>query len=86
MSDFSELDAKVAALKKRIADMAKERVRAEQQHAVAADRAQQAEKALAAEFDVRPEEVPALAEKLQADLDAEVRRVQVLLDKAEEKA
>jgi hypothetical protein len=86
VTDTSALDARVAVLKKRIAAMQQDRARAEQQHAVAVDRAQQAEKALKDEFGVTPEEVPALAEKLTVDLDAEARRVQELLDKAEEKA
>ncbi len=82
----ADIDAQVAALKKRIAGVQQERARAEQQHAVAVDRAEQARKALQEEFGVTLVQVPALAEKLRADLDAEARRVQELLDTAEEKA
>jgi hypothetical protein len=80
------LDTQVAALKKRITDAQAARARAEQQQVVARDRAAQAEKALSDEYGVRPEEIPALAVQLEADLTARLRQAETLLAKAEEKA
>jgi hypothetical protein len=81
-----DTEAQVAELKKRIASLQAKRARAEQDQAVARDRAEQAEKAIRDEFGVSLEEVPALSVKLEADLAAEVEQVRQLLEKAEEKA
>ncbi len=88
MPDVDErvLDARVAALKKRISDISKDRVLAEQQAAVAADRLEQATRSLADEYGLFPEQVPAAVNELKDDLDAEVRRVAELLEQAEEKS
>lgn len=83
---MSDLDAQVAQLKQRIADAVKARASAEHQLAVARDRREQAEKALREEFGIAPGEAPALAKKLEDDLQAELRRVEKLLEKAEEQA
>lgn len=81
---MADIETQVATVKRRIAEAAKARAAAEHQLAVAKDRVEQAVQALRAEFDTDPAGAPALVKKFEADLEAEVKRVEKLLEKAEE--
>jgi multidrug efflux pump subunit AcrA (membrane-fusion protein) len=78
-----DLDAQVAALKKRASDAQARRAKAQAQAAVARDRLTQAEGALRSEFGISPTEVDKHIAACEADLAAEVRRVQEALERAE---
>lgn len=81
-----DIDAHVGQLKRRAADAARERVRAEHQQEVARAHVEETEQALREEFGVSPAEVPALAAKLETDLEAEAKLAEAWLDKAEGRA
>jgi hypothetical protein len=78
-----DLGARVAAIKQRAEDARQRRGKAEAQAAVARERAQQAEAALREEFGISPAEAPAFIAAREDDLAAEARRVEELLEKAE---
>ena len=79
----TDLDAQVAALKKRASDAQARRAKAQVQAAVARDRLGQAEGALRSEFGISPADVDKHIAAHEADLAAEVRRVQEALERAE---
>lgn len=79
----TDLDERVRAVKRRIEQAQAEHAQAKAQALVALDRVRQAERALLEEFGVTPGEVPALIASAESDLAAEVKRVELLLEKAE---
>lgn len=77
-----DLDEKVAAAKKRIAVQQQAKAKADNACTLAEERRAADVKQLREEFDIGPEEIPAALSKLGADLEAEVRRVEALLDRS----
>jgi hypothetical protein len=80
---MENLDAQVAALKRRASEAQGRRAKAQAQAAVAKDRLAQAEEALRTEFGISPADVAQHIAAHEADLAAEVRRVQQALERAE---
>jgi len=80
---MTNLDAKVTALKKRTEEARKRRESAQAQATLASERVRQAEQALRDEFGLAPGDVAQAITQLEADLDAEVRRAEDALQRAE---
>jgi hypothetical protein len=79
----TDLDDKVAELKRRISGAQERRARAQGQAAAARDRLDRAERALREEFGVEPAKAGELIASHEADLAAEVQRVTTALERAE---
>lgn len=78
-------EQKLASIRADIAAARQNRAKAEAAATIAADREQQAVVALQSEFGVSTtDEANALIARLEAELDEEVRAVEVLLGKAEQ--
>lgn len=78
-----DLDAKVEAIRKKIAEAQEKRVNAEVKAAVAGERVAEVERILWDEFNAVPGDLAVLIRKAEADLAAEVTRVEALLQEAE---
>lgn len=77
------VEEEITRLKAGIVTAARAQAAAQQQRAVAEDRARQALEDLREEFGITPEEAPATLEQLNADLAAEAQRVRELLRQAQ---